>query len=297
MPAPIKTLLTPRESDIGNLVVRRVLPARAARLVGPFIFFDEMGPAVLPAGRGIDVLPHPHIGLATVTYLFDGTLMHHDSLGFRQKIVPGDVNWMTAGRGIVHSERSPDEDRPRDQPVHGIQTWVALPVEHEDTAPAFVHHAADTLPVFERDGARVCVIAGTAFGLTSPVEVFSPTLYAYAQFAAGGRLALDAEHDERGVYLVDGDLRIDDTPLAASTMAVLEPGTTVTLASTNGARVMLLGGAHLPGERFVEWNFVSSSREKIDAARDAWAAQTFGKVPGEEDEWTRQPARKPQSSA
>ncbi|VWB17526.1 pirin-like protein [Burkholderia lata] len=294
MSASIKTLLTPRESDIGNLVVRRVLPARAARLVGPFIFFDEMGPAVLPAGRGIDVLPHPHIGLATVTYLFDGSLMHHDSLGFRQKIVPGDVNWMTAGRGIVHSERSPDEDRPHDQPVHGIQTWVALPVEHEDAAPAFVHHAADTLPSFTRDGASVRVIAGTAFGLASPVAVFSPTLYAYAEFAAGGTLALDAEHEERGVYLVDGDLAIDGSPLAPATMAVLEPGATVALASANGARVMLLGGAHLPGERFIEWNFVSSERAKIDAARAAWADQTFGKVPGEENEWTRQPERKAQ---
>ncbi|MFL6670717.1 MAG: pirin family protein, partial [Burkholderia ambifaria] len=273
---------------------RRVRPARAARLVGPFIFFDEMGPAVLPAGSGIDVLPHPHIGLATVTYLFDGTLMHHDSLGFRQKIVPGDVNWMTAGRGIVHSERSPDEDRPLEQPVHGIQTWVALPVEHEDTAPAFAHHAADTLPSFTRDGASVRVIAGTAFGLTSPVAVFSPTLYAYAEFAAGGQLALDAEHDERGVYLVDGDLTIDGAPLAPATMAVLEPGANVSLASANGARVMLLGGAHLPGERFIEWNFVSSERAKIEAARNAWAAQTFGKVPGEENEWTRQPARKAQ---
>ncbi|MCA8363980.1 pirin family protein, partial [Burkholderia cepacia] len=270
----------------------RVLPARAARLVGPFIFFDEMGPAVLPAGRGIDVLPHPHIGLATVTYLFDGSLMHHDSLGFRQKIVPGDVNWMTAGRGIVHSERSPDEDRPREQPVHGIQTWVALPVEHEDTAPAFVHHPADTLPSFTRDGTTVRVIAGTAFGLASPVAVFSPTLYAYAEFAAGGTLALDAEHEERGVYLVDGDLAIDGTPLAPATMAVLEPGATVALASASGARVMLLGGAHLPGERFIEWNFVSSARAKIDAARAAWADQTFGKVPGEENEWTRQPERK-----
>ncbi|MCA3843559.1 MAG: pirin family protein, partial [Burkholderia sp.] len=239
-------------------------------------------------------LPHPHIGLATVTYLFDGSLMHHDSLGFRQKIVPGDVNWMTAGRGIVHSERSPDEDRPHDQPVHGIQTWVALPVEHEDTTPAFVHHAADTLPSFSRDGVNVRVIAGTAFGLTSPVAVFSPTLYAVAEFASGGQLALDAEHDERGIYLVDGDLSIDGTPLAPATMAVLEPGATVALASANGARVMLLGGAHLPGERFIEWNFVSSERAKIDAARAAWADQTFGKVPGEENEWTRQPERKAQ---
>ncbi|CAN0622184.1 Pirin-like protein CC_3178 [Burkholderia multivorans] len=288
----IKTLLTPRESDIGNLIVRRVLPARDARLVGPFIFFDHMGPATLPAGKGVDVPPHPHIGLATVTYLFDGTFMHHDSLGYRQKIVPGDVNWMTAGRGIAHSERTPDEDRSREQAIHGIQTWVALPAEHEDAAPAFVHHPADTLPSFTRDGTTVRVIAGTAFGLTSPVDVFSPTLYAYAEFAADGRLALDAEHEERGVYLVDGDLSIDGTPLASATMAVLAPGATVTLASTHGARVMLLGGAHLPGERFIEWNFVSSSRAKIEAARNAWAEQTFGKVPGEENEWTRQPVRK-----
>ncbi|MCA3795055.1 MAG: pirin family protein, partial [Burkholderia sp.] len=173
-------------------------------------------------------------------------------------------------------------------------TWVALPVEHEDTTPAFVHHAADTLPSFSRDGVNVRVIAGTAFGLTSPVAVFSPTLYAVAEFASGGQLALDAEHDERGIYLVDGDLSIDGTPLAPATMAVLEPGATVALASANGARVMLLGGAHLPGERFIEWNFVSSERAKIDAARAAWADQTFGKVPGEENEWTRQPERKAQ---
>jgi len=294
MTEPIKALLKPHIRDIGNLQVRRTLPALAARLVGPFIFFDHMGPAALPAGTGLDVRPHPHIGLATVTYLFDGAILHRDSLGSRQEIVPGDVNWMTAGRGIVHSERTPDAQRASGHTVHGIQTWVALPVEHEDTAPAFAHHAADTLPSLTRDGASVRVIAGTAFGLTSPVAVFSPTLYAYAEFAAGGQLALDAEHDERGVYLVDGELTIDGAPLAPATMAVLEPGANVSLASANGARVMLLGGAHLPGERFIEWNFVSSERAKIEAARNAWAEQTFGKVPGEENEWTRQPARKAQ---
>ena len=220
MSASIKTLLTPRESDIGNLVVRRVLPARAARLVGPFIFFDEMGPAVLPAGSGIDVLPHPHIGLATVTYLFDGSLMHHDSLGFRQKIVPGDVNWMTAGRGIVHSERSPDEDRPRDQPVHGIQTWVALPVEHEDTAPAFVHHAADTLPSFTRDGASVRVIAGTAFGSRRRSPCSRPRSMRLRNSRQAARWR-SMPNMRSAAYLVDGDLSIDDTPLAAATMAVL----------------------------------------------------------------------------
>jgi redox-sensitive bicupin YhaK (pirin superfamily) len=292
MTTSIKTILTPRESDIGNLVVRRVLPARAARLVGPFIFFDHMGPAVLPASVGVDVRPHPHIGLATVTYLFEGSLMHRDSLGSEQKIVPGDVNWMTAGRGIVHSERTPDEDRPRSQTMHGIQTWVALPFEHEDAQPDFTHHAAATLPQFNADRVTVRVIAGSAFGYTSPVSTFSPTLYVAADFSVGGTLVLEPEHEERGVYLVDGDLTIDGEPLSPATMAVLEPGAVVRLTSPNGARVMLLGGAHLPGERYIEWNFVSSSPEKIEAAKAAWTQQTFGSVPGETD-WTPLPERKP----
>ncbi len=280
MPGSIRLVLAPRESDIGNLIVRRVLPARAARLVGPFIFFDHMGPATLPAGGGVEVLPHPHIGLATVTYLFDGALMHHDSLGCRQKIAPGDVNWMTAGHGIVHSERTPEEDRPFERTIHGIQTWIALPVDHEDAEPAFVHHPADTLPSFTRDGATVRVIAGAAFGQVSPVAVFSPTLYACADFAPDGALTPGT---------VPSSIFIDGTPLPPTHMAVLEPGATVRLTSAGGARVMLLGGAHLPGERFIEWNFVSSSRDAIAGARQAWAAQTFGKVPGEEHEWTRQP--------
>lgn len=292
MSASIKTLLTPRESDIGNLVVRRVLPARAARLVGPFIFFDEMGPAVLPAGRGIDVLPHPHIGLATVTYLFDGSLMHHDSLGFRQKIVPGDVNWMTAGRGIVHSERTPDAQRASGHTVHGIQTWVALPQAHETTEPSFEHHAADTLPKRDADGVALTVIAGDAFGLHSPVTTFSRTLYVAAEFAAGGRLELDASHEERAVYVVDGELAIDGTPVPAEQMAVLVPGATVTLTSASGARAMLLGGDRIDGERYIEWNFVASSREAIERAKAAWTRQEMGKVPGE-TEWIPLPEAKP----
>lgn len=292
MSASIKTLLTPRESDIGNLVVRRVLPARAARLVGPFIFFDEMGPAVLPAGRGIDVLPHPHIGLATVTYLFDGSLMHHDSLGFRQKIVPGDVNWMTAGRGIVHSERTPDAQRANGHTVHGIQTWVALPRAHETTEPSFEHHAADTLPKRDEHGVSLTVIAGDAFGLRSPVTTFSRTLYVAAEFAAGGRIELDASHEERAVYVVDGDLAIDGTPVPAEQMAVLAPDATVTLTSAGGARAMLLGGDKIDGERFIEWNFVASSRDAIARAKEAWTRQEMGKVPGE-TEWIPLPESKP----
>jgi redox-sensitive bicupin YhaK (pirin superfamily) len=292
MSSSIKAVLKPHTRDIGNLLVRRVLPALAARLVGPFIFFDHMGPATLEPGAGVDVRPHPHIGLATVTYLFEGALMHRDSIGSNQKIVPGDVNWMTAGRGIVHSERTPDEDRARSMTMHGIQTWVALPLDHEDTDPSFFHHAANTLPEIERNGVTLRVIAGTAFGETSPVETFSGTLYVAADFAPGGAIALDAEHEERGVYLVEGDLSIDGTPLEPATMAVLVPGETVTLASTAGARVMLLGGEKLEGERFIEWNFVASSREKIEAAKAAWTRQEMGHVPGE-TEWIPLPEKKP----
>jgi redox-sensitive bicupin YhaK (pirin superfamily) len=293
MTSSIKAVLKPHLRDIGNLTVRRVLPAMAARLIGPFIFFDHMGPATLPAGVGIDVRPHPHIGLATVTYLFEGAIMHRDSLGSEQKIVPGDVNWMTAGKGIVHSERTPDDQRVNSSTVHGIQTWVALPLADEDTEPSFEHHAADTLPQLERNGVTLRVIVGSAFGHTAPARTFSGTLYVAAEFAAGSAIALEPEHDERGVYLVDGDLSIDGTPLEVATMAVLTPGETITLASSNGARVMVLGGEKLDGERFIEWNFVASTREKIEHAKEAWTNQQMGKVPGE-TEWIPLPERKPQ---
>ncbi len=262
-------------------MVRRVLPALAARTVGPFIFFDHIGPATLVPGKGLDVRPHPHIGLATVTYLFDGAIMHRDSVGSVQKIVPGDVNWMTAGRGIVHSERTPDGERAAGQTMHGIQTWVALPVASEEVEPSFEHHAAATLPQIERAGVTLRVIAGTAFGATAPTRTFSPTLYVAAHFAAGSELPLDTEHEERGVYLVDGDLTIDGESVPAQQMAVLATGVPAKLASANGAVVMLLGGAPLDGARFIEWNFVSSSRDKIEAAKRAWSEQRMGQVPGE----------------
>ena len=291
MTSSIKAVLKPHLRDVGSLTVRRVLPAMAARLIGPFIFFDHMGPATLEPGVGLDVRPHPHIGLATVTYLFEGAIMHRDSLGSEQKIVPGDVNWMTAGRGIVHSERTPAEDRASGQTMHGIQTWVALPLADEEIEPSFSHHAADTLPVVERNGVTLRVIAGTAFGAESPVATFSGTLYVAAEFSPGGAFALEPEHEERGVYLVDGDLEIDGAPIEVGQMAVLALDETVTLASTNGARVMLLGGEKLDGERFIEWNFVASSREKIEAAKLAWTNQEMGKVPGE-TEWIPLPPRK-----
>ncbi|KVD53135.1 pirin [Burkholderia ubonensis] len=288
----IQALLKPHVRDIGNLQVRRTLPALAARLVGPFIFFDHMGPATLPPGTGLDVRPHPHIGLATVTYLFEGAILHRDSLGSLQEIVPGDVNWMTAGRGIVHSERTPDALRERGHTVHGIQTWVALPLAHETDAPSFEHHEAAALPKLNDDGVSLTVIAGDAFGLRSPVTTFSRTLYVAAEFADGGRLVLDASHEERAIYLVDGDLAIDGTPLAPAQMAVLAPGATVTLTSGAGARAMLLGGDRLEGERFIDWNFVASSRDAIERAKEAWTRQEMGKVPGE-TEWIPLPERKP----
>jgi redox-sensitive bicupin YhaK (pirin superfamily) len=291
MTSSIKAVLKPHLRDVGSLSVRRVLPAMAARLIGPFIFFDHMGPATLEPGVGLDVRPHPHIGLATVTYLFEGAIMHRDSLGSEQKIVPGDVNWMTAGRGIVHSERTPAEDRASGHTIHGIQTWVALPLEDEEIEPSFAHHAANTLPVVERNGVTLRVIAGTAFGAVSPVTTFSGTLYVAANFAPGSAFALEPEHEERGVYLVDGDLEIDGAPLGLGEMAVLALDETVTLASTQGARVMLLGGEKLDGERFIEWNFVASSREKIEAAKLAWTRQEMGTVPGE-TEWIPLPERK-----
>ncbi|WP_186075187.1 pirin family protein [Burkholderia gladioli] len=292
MSESIKAVLKPHIRDIGNLQVRRVLPAMAARLVGPFIFFDHMGPAELPPGTGLDVRPHPHIGLATVTYLFEGAILHRDSLGSLQAIVPGDVNWMTAGRGIVHSERTPEDVRERGQTIHGIQTWVALPLEHETTEPSFEHHPAASLPKLTRDGVALTVIAGDAFGARSPVTTFSRTLYVAAEFAADTTLDFDAEHEERAVYLAQGDLTIDGQPLEAEQMAVLTPGQAVTLASRDGARVMLLGGAKLAGERFIEWNFVASTREAIEAAKLAWTEQRMGSVPGE-TEWIPLPERKP----
>ncbi|MDN7875257.1 pirin family protein [Burkholderia aenigmatica] len=292
MTDPIKALLKPHVRDIGNLQVRRTLPALAARLVGPFIFFDHMGPAALPPGTGLDVRPHPHIGLATVTYLFDGAILHRDSLGSLQEIVPGDVNWMTAGRGIVHSERTPDAQRENGHTVHGIQTWVALPRAHETTEPSFEHHPAVTLPRRNENGVELTVIAGDAFGLRSPVTTFSRTLYVAAEFAAGGRLELDASHEERAVYVVDGELAIDGTPVPAEQMAVLAPGAAVTLTSGSGARAMLLGGDKIDGERFIEWNFVASSRDAIERAKVAWTRQEMGKVPGE-TEWIPLPESKP----
>jgi redox-sensitive bicupin YhaK (pirin superfamily) len=284
MASTISVLLKPHQHDIGNLIVRRVLPALAVRTVGPFIFFDHIGPATLVPGVGLDVRPHPHIGLATVTYLFEGAIMHRDSLGSVQKILPGDVNWMTAGRGIVHSERTPDEERAAGQTMHGIQTWVGLPLADEEVVPSFEHHPAAALPQLERDGVSLRVIAGSAFGLTAPTTTFSPTLYVAARFSPDSSVTLDTEHEERAVYLLQGDLSIDGDAVPEGQMAVLKPGVSADLRSAAGAIAMVLGGAPLDGPRFMEWNFVSSSKERIEAAKLAWSEQRMGHVPGE-TEW------------
>ncbi len=284
MAASIDAVLEPRTQDIG-VPVRRLIPQRGHRACGPFVFFDHMGPVEMAPGQGLDVRPHPHIGLATVTYLFEGAFMHRDSLGTVQRIEPGDVNWMSAGRGITHSERSPDDLRHSGGRVHGIQTWVALPVKDEQTEPWFRHYPAADIPVLHREGAVLHVIAGDAFGTRSPVETSARTLYVAAYLEADASLAVPPEHIERGVYLVDGDLTIDGSALEPFHVALLTRGTTVELkAGANGARLMLFGGDPLDGPRLIDWNFVATRRELIDAAKEAWRAQQFDKVPGE-TEW------------
>ncbi len=281
MPGPIDAILRAKPRDIGGFSVRRVLPAGPKRTVGPFIFFDHMGPAVLAPGEGLDVRPHPHIGLATVTYLFAGEILHRDSVGSVQAIRPGDVNWMTAGRGIVHSERTPPALRAAGTRLHGIQTWVALPRAHEEAPPAFTHHPAATLPVIELPGATVRVVAGTAFGVRAPVEVFSPTLYAAAVLAPGARLVLPPEHEERAVYLVEGAASVAGAALEPGAMAVLGSGGDAEIRASAAAIVMLVGGARPDGPRFIWWNFVSSARERIEQAKADWREDRFPRVPGE----------------
>jgi redox-sensitive bicupin YhaK (pirin superfamily) len=281
----IELLVEARPRDLGGFGVRRALPSARRRRVGPFIFFDQMGPAELGVGNGIDVRPHPHINLATVTYLFDGEIDHRDSLGSFQTIRPGDVNWMIAGRGIVHSERTSRQARERGSRIHGIQSWVALPLEHELTEPRFVHHPAAAIPQIALPGASLSVIAGDAYGARSPVAVLSPTLYVHARIDAGAVLALDDTHEERAVYVVEGTIGCEGALLHAGTLAVLRPKASVKLVAKEAARVMIVGGAPLEGERYIEWNFVSSSKERIEQAKRDWRDGRFPKVPGDEIEF------------
>ncbi|AOY91871.1 hypothetical protein BKK79_08745 [Cupriavidus sp. USMAA2-4] len=287
----IEHLLNPHVRDLGDFTVRRVLPAAAAQTVGPFIFLDHMGPVAMPPGKGADVRPHPHIGLATVTYLFEGEFLHRDSLGNEQVIRPGDVNWMTAGRGIAHSERSPQSERPAGPHLHGIQTWVALPKAYEDVEPSFHHFGAASLPRLELPGVRLTVIAGDAFGQESPVRVFSRTLYVALEMEAGATLVIPPEHVERGVYVVEGGIAVDGEAIPAEHLATLVQGETVTLSATTRARVMLLGGEPLDGRRFIYWNFVASSKEAIEAAAQRWEDNLFPQVPGETERIPLPPRR------
>lgn len=275
-------LIEPRLHDLGDgFTVRRLLPSGLRRTIGPFVFFDHIGPVDLPPGRGLDVRPHPHIGLATVTYLYEGALTHRDSLGCVQVIRPGDVNWMTAGRGIVHSERTPAPERAAGHRMHGIQTWVALPRAHEEADPQFQHYAASALPEVERDGARLRVIAGRAFGVESPVRVYAPTLYVDVVFERAGSLVVPFEHEERALYVIDGDVRVDGASVPAQRLLVLPDAGDVEIIAAANARVLLCGGAALDGERFLSWNFVSSSPSRIEQAERDWLDRRFGEVPGE----------------
>lgn len=277
----MRTVIEPGTRDLGGFSVRRVLPVPRQRSVGPFIFFDEMGPATFAAGEGIDVRPHPHIGLATLTYLFEGEIMHRDSLGVVQAIRPGAVNWMTAGRGIVHSERTGPEARARESRLHGIQSWIALPRDHEEDEPAFFHHPAAALPVLDRKGVRMRLIAGDAYGQRAPVATLSGMFYLDVELAAGARLQLPNEFPERAVYVVAGDVAIGDQIYASGRMLVLDAGHDVELVAQGEARLILLGGEALDGPRHLWWNLVSSRPERVEQAKAEWKAGRFEPVPGD----------------
>jgi redox-sensitive bicupin YhaK (pirin superfamily) len=276
------TVIEPRLRDLGGgFNVSRVLPHRLARHVGPFVFFDHFGPLRFAAGQGMDVRPHPHIGLATVTYLFDGAVEHRDNLGSVQTIRAGDVNWMTAGRGIAHSERTPAAERAAGHGMHGIQTWVALPRDAEETAPSFHHHPAPTLPQIGTGGVRLRLLAGTAYGERSPVVTFSEMFYLAAEFSPGSAIVLPAEHAERAVFATDGALTIGGIDVPAGRLAILPAGENVEIRANATTHAVLLGGAPLDGERHLWWNFVSSSRERIERAKAEWKSGKFAQIPGE----------------
>jgi redox-sensitive bicupin YhaK (pirin superfamily) len=274
-----------RPRDLGGFSVRRSLPSGQRRMVGPFIFFDHMGPAQFAPGHGIDVRPHPHIGLGTVTYLFEGEIMHRDSLGSAQPIRPGDVNWMIAGSGIVHSERTNPDQRRLGSRLHGIQCWLALPTAHEEIAPSFAHHPKDTLPYLEQDGVALRVILGHAYGRQAPAQMLSPTFYVAADLSAGAELTLPDEHEQRACYVVDGELECGGARMPTGRLVVYKPGAQARVRALGNARVMLLGGAPLDGERHIEWNFVASSQARLEQAKADWREGRFPKVPGDELEF------------
>jgi redox-sensitive bicupin YhaK (pirin superfamily) len=276
-------VIAPRVHDLGGFQVRRAVPSLQARSVGPFVFVDHMGPAVFEPGRGIDVRPHPHIGLATVTFLWAGTITHRDTLGSLQDINAGDVNWMTAGRGIAHSERTPLQLREGQHPLHGMQTWVALPRTHEETAPEFHHHPAATLPREQRGGALLRVIAGRGFGMEAPVRVFADTLNVAIDLSPDAELALEPSHPQRALYVLEGEAQLDGADIPPQHLVVLDAGTRPVLRARSPLKAMLLGGEPLDAPRHLWWNFVSSSKERIEQAKLDWLEGRFGKVPGDDE--------------
>jgi len=289
----IETVIVPRTRDLGSFEVRRALPSAQRQMVGPFIFFDQMGPSEFLLGSGMDVRPHPHIGLSTVTYLFDGEIMHRDSLGTELPIRPGELNWMTAGRGIVHSERTSQELRGVGSKLFGIQSWVALSAQDEETRPDFVHYDAGEMPVITGDGKTVRLIAGSILGARSPVRMSSPMFDADVALQAGSSVPLDPDYDERAVYTISGEVEIAGDVFPPGQLLVFRPGDRITVRARNDARFMMLGGEPMDGPRFIWWNFVSSRQDRIEQAKADWTAARFDSVPGDEDEFIPLPEQPP----
>ncbi len=283
--APVSTcpsldaIIVPRARDIGAFEVRRALPSVERKLVGPFIFFDQMGHAIIPPGKGLDVRPHPHIGLATVSYLFEGGIMHRDSLGNALEIAPGAVNLMTAGKGITHSERTPVEKRADSNPVYGIQSWLALPKGLEETEPDFAHTPEADLPVIDETGMNVRLIMGRLYGETSPVTTYQDMFYADVRLSAGAQLPLPSDHEDRGIYVLEGEIEVAGEPFGAGRMLIFRPGDEITVSAVADARLMLLGGETMDGPRHIKWNFVHSDMDAIHAAEDAWKAADWESGP------------------
>jgi len=281
----LETVIVPRAKDLGGFEVRRALPAAQRQMVGPFIFLDQFGPVLMQAGQGIDVRPHPHIGLATVTWLFDGVIYHRDSLGSTQPIAPGELNWMTAGSGIVHSERTPALELERSRKVFGLQSWVALPKKSEGKQPTFAHVAADNLPKFEDKARTVRIVAGSLFGATSPVKAESDLFYADAKLLAGAAIPLPAEHVERAIYIAEGAVDIAGQRHEAGRLLVFREGDEIVIRAVDDSRFMMLGGEPMDGPRHIWWNFVSSSKDLIEAAKEDWRRGRFGVVPSDEKDF------------
>lgn len=290
--AAVEMIIVPRTTDLGDMKVRRALPSVQRQMVGPFIFFDEMGPGEFLQGKGMDVRPHPHIGLATVTYLFDGQIFHRDSLGSALAIKPGELNLMTAGRGIVHSERTPHELRPSGSKIWGIQTWMALPKSLEETDPAFVHHGMDELPLLEGESKKLRVIMGEMNGARAKVATPTRTFYADGKLDAGATLPLDAHYEERAIYVASGSIELYGVGYDSGRLIVLRPGMVANIRAATPARLLLLGGDRMDGPRFIWWNFVSSSRDALMAAADAWERGAMAKVPGDDSEFIPLPPRR-----